>query len=179
MIYRARRKAFTLVELLVVIGIIAVLISLLLPALNRARKSAYSAQCLSNLRQVGQGINMYVNANKGSLPWGSHISDPNYTYTSDSQNYTWSMRIAAMMATNGSQGNFADTHLNGAFLQCPSVIIPEAFNTQNAWTCSYSCSPRLMPVFQPVASGSEMTVSDIATGNPIVPYKLAKVKNCF
>jgi len=57
--------AFTLVELLVVIGIIAVLISILLPTLNSARQQAYSAQCLSNLKQVGQAALIYAAENKG------------------------------------------------------------------------------------------------------------------
>src|SRR5688572_12028292 len=63
-----RRHAFTLVELLVVIGIIAILIALLLPALNRARAHAVSVQCLSNLRQIGQVCMQYANENKGWLP---------------------------------------------------------------------------------------------------------------
>ncbi|MGA2499656.1 MAG: prepilin-type N-terminal cleavage/methylation domain-containing protein [Tepidisphaeraceae bacterium] len=73
-----KHKAFTLVEVLVVIGIIALLISILLPAVNRAFEHVNRVACASNFRQVGAGITMYLNDNKGSLPVPPGVTaDPN------------------------------------------------------------------------------------------------------
>ena len=65
---KSLKSGFTLVELLVVIGIIAVLISILLPALQRARDSAATIKCAANLRSIGQGLLAYAAENKQFLP---------------------------------------------------------------------------------------------------------------
>src|SRR5918993_6089601 len=68
----AQRRGFTLTELLVVMGLIALLISLLMPALGQARAAARSTGCLSNLRQMGLAWTMYLSENRGHLP--EHIT---------------------------------------------------------------------------------------------------------
>lgn len=70
----ARCGAFTLIELLVVIAVVAVLISLLAPALRGARNAALDTRCLANLRSIGQGVVLYCNNNRERFPVSSHTS---------------------------------------------------------------------------------------------------------
>src|SRR5689334_4870266 len=65
---KSGRRAFTLVELLVVVGIIAVLLAILLPALAGAREAANRAKCLSNLRSMTQAAYMHAAEHKGYMP---------------------------------------------------------------------------------------------------------------
>ena len=87
-----KNKAFTLVELLVVIGIIALLISILLPALSKAKESANAVACLSNLRQIVQACHNYSVENKGFIipaQWEQTPANPRSSGISYDGNEAW------------------------------------------------------------------------------------------
>ena len=113
-----RRIGFTLVELLVAIGIIALLISILLPALGRSRESARTVVCLSNLRQLGTATTQYVLANEGWFPTFG-VRSPHALSRSD---WVW-WRASAVHSDDVSKSSIARYVGGGAMadlLKCPS-----------------------------------------------------------
>lgn len=160
-----QRFAFTLVELLVVIGIIALLISILLPALGRARMQAQNVQCQSNLRSIGQGLRMYTGQNKDSLPWGD-FNDPLRGYSPDSETANWVVRVASTMQKGGLGENFMNSPSNKGIFRCPSANQDDSANNQII--NHYTGHPRLMPWFT--------TVKNPVTNKQDVPYRLSNVK---
>jgi len=119
------RTAFTLVELLVVIGIIALLISILLPALSAARASAYESQCASNIRQLVIALNMYATENKFKYPPGGEFPEP--SGGTPQQNWWYDVdrigRYLPKTYTLGNAGVQPNTGLHRALnpvMVCPS-----------------------------------------------------------
>jgi prepilin-type N-terminal cleavage/methylation domain-containing protein/prepilin-type processing-associated H-X9-DG protein len=103
-----RSKGFTLVELLVVIGIIALLISILLPSLNRARETANRVKCASNLRQIGQAILLYTNDSKGPYPrtfYSTYAAGGNYIVNVSGNSATPTLTDPFQQGTSGASIN--------------------------------------------------------------------------
>ena len=140
-------RAFTLIELLVVIAVIAILAALLLPALARAKARAVQIQCVSNYRQVGVALQIYLNESADQLPPGNNPAAPNYldstelpAYNANSTNY-----LVFYLAENAGgispASVAANTNAVLKVLACPGYIhaAPNGYNPESDnFTHAYS-----------------------------------------
>lgn len=128
------RRAFTLVELLVVIGVVALLLSILLPTLSKARQSAQRAACLSNQRQAFTALRLYADNNAGVAPIG-------FRHTGQFNSMVFSNTTFAVQPANALVlwGRIYDAGVlgksSGPFLHCPAETNPTfMFDTnENPW----------------------------------------------
>jgi prepilin-type N-terminal cleavage/methylation domain-containing protein/prepilin-type processing-associated H-X9-DG protein len=102
-------SGFTLVELLVVIGIIAVLIGILLPTLAGARQQANFIQCQANLRQIGMATQIYASRNKDFVPWGT-APDQVGTKSDGSSGGTYTERVPEALSRILAKDAFTETY---------------------------------------------------------------------
>jgi prepilin-type N-terminal cleavage/methylation domain-containing protein/prepilin-type processing-associated H-X9-DG protein len=174
----ARQKAFTLVELLVVIGIIALLIGILLPALTSARQASQAVACQSNLRQVGVALHNYISTHRGWMPpyVDGPLSQGDSATLSDGITYTEFRRhhlltswfktgtsVGGARNGDGFLGPFLGTSKipgTRGILGCPS------FNEDRVSTVLYYLgTPYPVDVYR--ASSYSLNLLDVTTGPPL------------
>lgn len=139
---QTRRAGFTLVELLVVIGIIAVLIGILLPSLNRAREQARSTYCLANLRQLGIGMQLYRQYNKDYYPprWATYgvgggiVAESVYFWAGQAPDpQTASGGVASIYIKIGPDKRYINKYLNPQITVGSPFLLAKCPSDELAW----------------------------------------------
>jgi len=123
----ARKRGFTLIELLVVIAIIAILAAILFPVFARAREKARQSSCLSNVKQLGLGVIMYIQDTDERFPpkYWNYVHVPGVAYPLTTNYMTWAELIAAHVK-------------NDQVFQCPNYQPTQSMMPQTTFPCAYN-----------------------------------------
>ncbi|MBQ6470946.1 MAG: type II secretion system protein [Victivallales bacterium] len=139
-----QRKFFTLIELLVVIAIIAILASMLLPALSKAREKARTVSCLNNLKHNVLAMAMYADDNSDIIWLGNQMkTKTNPKYAAAQTNVVWAMQLTRDLGAWGGNTGYIEDAAGGKLAKqcyCPSAPPPPVNNSTNDYRfISYGC----------------------------------------
>jgi prepilin-type N-terminal cleavage/methylation domain-containing protein/prepilin-type processing-associated H-X9-DG protein len=171
-------QGFTIIELLVVIGIAVLLVAMLLPALNKAHQQANSLCCQTKLEQIGEAIQNYLGVSHGVLPFGYWDGTFNPQTGVDHGMIAKSAADWTQLLQRNVYNNSPATlqaKVRDLFFD-PDAPQAATLNALGLTLVQYACHPRLMPLM-----GTEDKYAELNSGGAkcyLRPYKIAKVAHC-